>query len=127
MRKFKITVDGREFAVTVEEVQGNKTATGLSGTEPRPAGSPAGPPTAPATAPETVLPGGFAVPAPMPGLIVEIPVKAGDTVAAGDVIVILEAMKMENEVTTPVGGTVTAVMVKKGDSVDTGTPLLTIS
>ena len=126
MRKFKITVDGREFAVTVEEIHKNTAApvVGEKKEEPHPA--------APVTTGEiTAMPvpvpsDGSPIPSPMPGLIIDVPVKVGDTVAAGDVIVILEAMKMENEVTAPVGGTVTRVAVRQGDSVSSGDLLVMI-
>ena len=62
----------------------------------------------------------------MPGNIMRVDVKEGDSIKKGDVIVILEAMKMENEIMAPHDGTVTSVMVKKGDTVDTGALIATI-
>jgi biotin carboxyl carrier protein len=62
--------------------------------------------------------GGYVLKAPMPGLVVKVPVKQGDTVEAGAVLLILESMKMQNELKTPVAGTVSAVNVKEGDSVE---------
>ena len=62
----------------------------------------------------------------MPGNILDVKVKAGASVKAGDVLVILEAMKMENEIMAPKDGTVTQVLVSKGNTVDTGAPLVVI-
>ena len=62
----------------------------------------------------------------MPGTLVDVPVKAGQAVQAGDVLVILEAMNMENEIKAPKDGTVTSVNVNKGESVNTGTLLVTL-
>jgi biotin carboxyl carrier protein len=62
--------------------------------------------------------GGFVLKAPMPGLVVKVPVKPGDEIAKGDVLLILESMKMQNELKSPTDGTVTSVTVKEGDSVE---------
>ncbi len=62
----------------------------------------------------------------MPGSIVSVNVKAGQSIKKGDVLVILEAMKMENEIMAPHDATVAAVHVNKGDSVDTGAPLVSL-
>ena len=71
--------------------------------------------------------GGEAVNAPMPGNIVKINVKAGDAVKAGDVLVVLEAMKMENEIMAPRDGTVAQVVTQKGAKVETGSPLVVLA
>ena len=63
----------------------------------------------------------------MPGTILSVNVKAGDAVKEGQVLVILEAMKMENEIVAPKNGTVTQVLVSKGSSVDTGAPLVVLA
>lgn len=63
---------------------------------------------------------------PMPGIILDIKVAVGDTVAVGDVVAVLEAMKMENEITSEVAGTVSAIKVKKGDTVETDAVLVEI-
>ena len=80
---------------------------------------------APATAP-AVTGAGEAVSAPMPGTIVKVNVTAGQAVKAGDVLCVLEAMKMENDITAPKDGTVTQVVAAKGASVSTGDALVVI-
>ena len=79
-------------------------------------------PAAPAAAAE-----GTAVESPMPGTILNVNVTVGASVKAGDVLVVLEAMKMENEIKAAADGKVTAVHVRKGDSVDSGSPLVSIA
>lgn len=69
---------------------------------------------------------GSNVVSPMPGIILDIKVAVGDKVASGDVVVVLEAMKMENEITTEASGVVSAIKVKKGDTVETDTVLVEI-
>ena len=87
--------------------------------------APAAPKTAPTAAP-AVTGAGEAVEAPMPGNILKVNVAQGQAVQEGDVLVILEAMKMENEIMAPKAGTVTQVLVTKGSTVDTGAPLVVI-
>ncbi|MCM1148906.1 MAG: biotin/lipoyl-binding protein, partial [Butyricicoccus sp.] len=70
---------------------------------------------------------GETVAAPMPGTILRVNVNAGDAVKAGDVLMILEAMKMENEIPAPRDGTVAQIVAQKGTSVDTGAPLLILA
>ena len=65
--------------------------------------------------------------APMPGNILDVKVKAGDSVKAGDTLLILEAMKMENEISAPQDGTIASVNVRKGDVVNSGDPLITMN
>lgn len=76
--------------------------------------------------PKVVVSSNSDVLSPMPGIILDVKVAVGDKVSAGDVVVILEAMKMENEITTEASGVVSAIKVKKGDTVDTDTVLLEI-
>ena len=111
MRKYHVNVNGTAYEVSVEEVKG--------GAAPAPAPAPAAAP-APAGAGEPIS-------APMPGTILDVKVTAGQAVKSGDVLMILEAMKMENEIMAPKDGTVTAVSVSKGAAVESGTLLCTIA
>lgn len=122
MKKFVIKVNGNVYNVEVEETQ-NFANTPISA--PAQAAAPA---PAPAAAPAASVPAGAkTVTAPMPGTILDIKVSAGASVKSGDVLCILEAMKMENEIVAPADGTVAAVNVTKGASVNTGDVLVSLS
>lgn len=130
LRKFKISVDGKEYLVEMEEIGGT----------PAPAAPVAAPvaaaPVAPAAAPvqesapapaAPVAPAGAdAMTAPMPGAILKVLVNVGDTVVENQPLVILEAMKMENEIVANAAGTVTGIHVTPGQVVNPGDALLTI-
>lgn len=125
MKSYKIYVNGQAFDVSVEEVGGSVA----SASEPAPAAAPAPrPAAAPAPAAPTVsgpVPAGASsVKSPMPGTILGIKVAPGQAVKKGQVLVILEAMKMENEICATGDGTVAAVRVQVGQSVNTGDPLV---
>jgi len=132
MKKYKITVNGKAYEVEVEEIGGMEPA---SGTAPEaaverpktPKQEAPKPSSAPAPAPKKATAAGkVTVTAPMPGTILSIKVKQGSNVAKGDVIMILEAMKMENEILAPQGGTISSIDVTEGASVNTGDLLATM-
>lgn len=127
MKKYNITVNGTAYAVEVEEVGGASTPVAAPVAAPTTAPvAPAAPkaaPAAPAAAPSA---GAQTIDCPMPGTILDIKVKAGDAVTAGQILVILEAMKMENEIVAPGAGTVDAVMVTKGQAVNAGDLLVSL-
>lgn len=119
MRKFNITVNGKTYEVDVEEVGGasySPAPVKAAETTAPAASAPAAQKAAPISAPA----GATISKAPMPGTILEVKVKQGDSVKTGDVLCILEAMKMENEIVAEKDGTVSAVSVSKGASVNTG-------
>ena len=119
MKYYNITVNGVAYSVSVEE-----TAAGAAPVAAAPAAPKA--PAAPAAAPAGAV-GAVSVKAPMPGNILDVKVAAGASVKAGDVLVILEAMKMENEIVAPQDGTVASVNVHKGDTVNSGDVLVSMN
>lgn len=121
MKNLIVTVNGVAYNVTVEEGTGAPVAAAA----PAPVAAPAAPAAAPA-APAGAA-GAVAVNAPMPGNILDVKVKPGDSVKAGDTLLILEAMKMENEISAPQDGTVATIDVRKGDVVDSGALLCTMN
>lgn len=127
MKKFNITVNGKTYAVEVEEVNGAQAAA------PAPKVAPAAPTpkAAPAPAPEAPKASGSMgatkVTAPMPGTVVSIKVNVGDKVESGTLVAVLEAMKMENEIFAGADGVVASINAKAGDSVNTGDVLVSIN
>ena len=121
MKQLKITVNGKAYDVTVEEVG----ATASVPVQATPAATPVATP-APAAAPAPTAGEGESVCAPMNGNIVDVKVSAGQNVKSGELLIVLEAMKMENEIVAPRDGVVTSVLVNKGETVDTGSALLTL-
>ena len=111
MKKYRVNVNGTVYEVELEEITGS---------------TPAAAPTVPAAAAARTAAGGERICAPMPGNILSVNVAAGDAVKKGQVLMILEAMKMENEIMAPCDGTVTSVAAVKGSSVESGALLCTI-
>ena len=149
MNKYEYKVQGVDYTVEIEDVEGNiakvnvngvpfevemkqpiKAAPKVKKVEPAKVEAPkaAAPAAAPVAAPAAAAtPGaGAKVTAPLPGTITDVKVAVGQSVNAGDVVVILEAMKMQNNIEAENSGTVTSVMVNKGDTVMEGTVLVTI-
>ena len=135
MKKFNVTVNGKTYAVEVEEVgagQGGFTyqpiqeavAPAPLATAPAPAATPAPVPTPKAAAP--VSGQGELMSAPMPGTILDILVTEGQTVKKGDIVIILEAMKMENEIASPADGLVSKIYTSKSATVNAGDPMLSL-
>lgn len=129
MRKFNITVNGKTYEVDVEEVGGvQQSAPVAAAPVAAPAQTAASAPAPAAPAPKAAAPAGAStVNAPMPGTIVSVKVNVGDTVKNGDLIAVLEAMKMENEIFSGVDGKVVGVSVSSGDSVNTGDVIVLIA
>lgn len=127
--KYMVTLNGKQYEVIVERGTVTGTPVGdapAAASAPKAAPAPA-PAPAPAAAPAPATPtGGETVAAPMPGTILDIRCSAGQQVQAGDILFILEAMKMENEICAPHDGTVGTVCVQKGASVQTGAALCTM-
>ena len=142
MKEYKYKINGNEYNVAVEELEGNKASVTVNGktyqveldrpakpvvAKPvaRPAGAPSAAPVAAAPAPRPTA-GGAGIKAPLPGVILDIKVKVGDTVTKGQTVAILEAMKMENNINADREGQVVAINVEKGQSIAEGTDIITL-
>lgn len=133
LRKFKISVDGKEYLIEMEEIGG--TPAPAAAPSPSPAVAPAPAPVAevpaepsPGPAPTSSAPAGAdALAAPMPGTILKVLVNVGDSVSENQPLMILEAMKMENEIVASSAGTVSAIHVSPGQAVNPGDGLITIN
>lgn len=129
LRKFKIKVDGQEYLVEMEEIGAVAPAAPAAPVAPVAPAAPAAPTVeaAPA-APVAATPAGAdAMPSPMPGNILRILVNVGDTVTENQPLLILEAMKMENEIVAAKAGVVAGIHVKEGQVVNPGDALITIN
>ena len=151
MNKYQYKVQGVDYDVEIEEVEGNVAKVNVNGIRfdvelkqpinptsslkkvrveaPKPVARPAIPTAAPAAAPVVpAAPAGAGSPikAPLPGTIIELKVNVGDTVKQGDCVLVLEAMKMQNNIESEYEGTVTSITVKQGETVMEGAVLLTI-
>ena len=135
LRKFKIKVDGKEYLVEMEEIGAVAPAAPVAPAPVAPAPAPAAPASEPAAeaspapaAPVSVAPAGAdAMPSPMPGTILRILVNVGDTVTENQPLMILEAMKMENEIVASKAGVVSGIHVANGQVVNPGDALSTIN
>ena len=125
MRKFNITVNGTAYEVEVEEVAADSAAPAAPAA-PAAAAPKAAPAPKKAAAPAGAQ-GAVKVTSPMPGNILKINVSAGQKVAKGDVLCVLEAMKMENDIPAPQDGVIASVNVQKGASVNSGDVLVTLN
>lgn len=146
MKQYKYTINGAQFDVTIDSIVGSKAKVVVNGlpfevemqgstltegdlptmSTDAPAAAPAAA-EAPAAPAATSGPGaGAPVKAPLPGVVTKILVNAGQAVKKGETVLVLEAMKMENNITAEADGTVTGICVSAGDSVMEGTTLLTI-
>lgn len=122
MKNYTITVNGNVYNVTVEE--------GVTAGAPVQAAAPVAAPKAapaPAAAPKSAGAGSVKVNAPMPGKVVAVKANAGDTVKKGQVILVLEAMKMENDIVAPADGTVASIDTAVGSAVEAGETLATLN
>ena len=115
MKKYRVTVNGSLYEIEVEEMDASAVSAAPA--------APAAPKAPVAAAPAA----GAQVKAPMPGNILDVKVQAGQTVKKGDVLVVLEAMKMENEIQAPCDGKITGMNVRKGDTVETQALICTIA
>ena len=112
MKKYRVNVNGTTYEVEIEEMAGGTT--------------PPAPAPAPAPAASGAPQGGEKVTAPMPGTILAINVNQGDTVKRGQILMVLEAMKMENEILSPIDGRILSVNTSKGSAVESGALLCVI-
>jgi len=148
MKSYKFTVNGKEYAVDVLGIEGRTASVNVNGVAysvelseeisqapaapaavpAAPVAQPAAQTQAPAPAPAAAPAGaGSAITSPLPGVIISVNVKEGQTVKKGQKVAVLEAMKMENEIQADCDGTVTAVLVHQGDSVLEGAELLKLA
>jgi biotin carboxyl carrier protein len=141
MKTYKFKINGNEYNVDINSVEGNIADVTVNGASYKvemdtpvapaaPVPAPAAPaPAAAAAAPAPAAPAGAgkAVTSPLPGVIIEVSVKEGQAVKAGQKVAVIEAMKMENEIQASSDGTVTAILVHKGDSVLEGAEIVKIA
>jgi glutaconyl-CoA decarboxylase len=128
--KYNVTLKGKVYEVEVERGEAilvNVADVAVAAPVAAPVAVAAAPVVAAAAAPAAGPITGEPVESPMPGTILKINVNAGDVVKAGQVLVVLEAMKMENDIPAPRDGRVAQVLVSKGSTVDTGAPLVTLA
>ena len=130
--KYKVTLNGRTYEIEVEagkaicldEYEAYAPAPAAAPVAAPAAETPAAAPAAPAAA--APVADGETISAPMPGTILKVNVQPGQAVKAGEVLLVLEAMKMENEIMSPKAGTVAQVLVSRGANVNTGAPMVVL-
>ena len=131
MKKYNITVNGTTYEVLVEEADGVATAPAYTAPVAAPTPVAAAPKAQPAPAPKAPAASGAAgavkVTAPMPGTILDVKVSVGQSVKKGDVICVLEAMKMENDIPAPQDGVIASINIQKGASVNAGDVLASLN
>lgn len=145
MKTYKFKINGNQYDVQINSVEGNLADVTVNGTaykvemenapapaapqavQSAPSAAPAAAPAAPAAPAPAPAGGGKAITSPLPGVIIEVAVKEGQTVKSGQKVAVIEAMKMENEILATADGTVTAVLVNKGDSVLEGAEIVKIA
>lgn len=147
MKEYKFKINGKDYNVTVGTPEGKTVTVNVNGTDyavemenapaaaaPAPVAAPAQTAApAPSAAAQPAAPAapaagaGTVVPTPMPGVIIEVSVREGEAVKTGQKIAVLEAMKMENEISATKDGTVSRIHVTKGASVNEGDPIITIA
>lgn len=121
MKEYTITVNGVSYDVTVDEKGNGGASVAPSAAPAVKAAAPA-----PAAAPAKAAQGNISVTAPMPGKVLAVKVNVGDSVQSGAPVLVLEAMKMENDIVAPKDGKVVAINVKVGDSVESGAVLVSL-
>ena len=126
MKRYTITVNGTPYDVTVEETGAAAPSAPVAPAAPVAPVAPTAKPAAPAPS-ASGAEGAVKVESPMPGTILDVKTSVGASVNEGDVLCILEAMKMENEIVAPSAGTVASVSVNKGDSVEAGQVIVTLN
>ena len=148
MNKYQYKVQGVDYDVEIEEVEGNVAKVVVNGIHfdvelkqpinptsslkkvrveaPKPVARPAAPVAPAPAAPPVAAGAGSPIKSPLPGTVTELKVNVGDTVKQGDVVLVLEAMKMQNNIESEYDGTVTSIAVKQGETVMEGAVLLTI-
>ena len=129
--KYKVTLKGKTYEVEVDQGEAMildeyEAYAPAPAAAPAPVAAPAAAPVAAPAAPAVAAVAGEQVNSPMPGTIVKMNVKAGQAVKSGEVLAVLEAMKMENEIMAPHDATVVQVLTDVGTKVDTGTPIIVL-
>jgi len=126
--KYVVTLNGKNYEVEVNETEAVLVSVSDAATVAAPVAAPAAPVAAPATpaAAPAVSAEGTTIPSPMPGTILSVSVSVGQTIKSGDVLMVLEAMKMENDIVAPCDGTVKQLFVSKGSTVNTDDVLVVI-